>query len=193
MLDQPSPPHIFNDLTLDSTGDVYVTTTLFGRIYRISPAEAEMELLLETPGSHNNGITLGPRERYLFFTLDRTISRLDLETGDVISLTVPEGADLGTDGLYMAADALIAVKPRLSQILRLELNETMDAVVDLQVLAQGEAEFAYPTTGVLVDDRLVFVATSYADSPRNPDTDRQHGEVEIRQVSLGGASDSPGH
>jgi hypothetical protein len=185
MLDQPSPYHIFNDLVLAANGDAYATTTLFGQIVRLSPDADEMEVILETPERHNNGIALDPSERYLFFTLDRTISRLDLETGDVIRLRTPEGADVGTDGMYFHDGALVVVKPRFNRVLRLLLNPSMDTVEGVEILAQDDPEFAYPTTGVVVGDRLVFVATSYADIPRNTDPTNQHPEVRIHEVVLG--------
>lgn len=185
LLDQPSPAHIFNDAVVDSSGDVYVTTTLFGRVYKVSAGESEMELVLETTESHNNGITLGPRGRYLFLTLDRTISRLDLETGDLQEVPAPGEATLGTDGLYFVDGSLVVVKPRLNQVVRLFLNDALDAVVRVKVLAEADPEFSYPTTGVLVEDALVFVATSFADSPRDPDSVRQHGDVLIHRVPLG--------
>jgi hypothetical protein len=146
-----------------------------------------MEIILDTPESHNNGIALDPSERYLFFTLDRTISRLDLETGDVIQLRTPEGADEGADGMYFHDGALVVVKPRFDLVLRLSLNPAMDAVEDVEILAQDDDGFAYPTTGVVVDNRLVFVATSYADVPRNTESVRQHPEVRIHEVALGGS------
>jgi hypothetical protein len=184
--DQPSPAHIFNDLVIDSQGDAFVTTTLFGRIYKASAGTAEMELILETPGSHNNGITLDPGERYLFLTLDRTISRLDLQTGDLKEVSAPEEAALGSDGIYFVDGSLVVVKPRFRQVARLFLNESLDAVERVEVLADGHPDFAYPTTGVLRGDALIFVATSFADSPRNPEVGEQHGDVLIHQVSLGG-------
>jgi hypothetical protein len=184
LIEQPSAGHIFNDLTLASNGDAYVTTTLFGRIYRVSPQMEAMELVLETPESHNNGITLGPVGRYLFFTLDREISRLDRETGEVIQVQVPGEGALGSDGLYFVDGSLISVKPRYEQIVRLHLNDAMDGVDRVEVLADDPDMLAYPTTGVIVEDHLVFVATSYADVPRNPGATDQHGDVRILQVPI---------
>lgn len=185
MVDQPSPYHIFNDLVLTAEGDAYATTTLFGQIVRISPEVDEMEVVLETSERHNNGIALDPSGRYLFFTLDRTISRLDLETGELIPVRAPEGADLGTDGLYFYDGTLIAVKPRFAEVLRLTLNSSLDAVMSAEVLVQGDPGLAYPTTGAVADNRLVFVATSYADIPRNTESVRQHPEIRIHEVALG--------
>ena len=191
MVDQPTPSHIFNDLALTLDGDAYVTTTLLGKIFRVSPGADEMELVLDSPGSHNNGITLGPEERYLYFTLDRTISRMDLRTGDVIPVPVPNDAGTGTDGMYFRDGTLIVVKPRLRQIARLFLNPEENAVSRVEVLARDDPGFAYPTTGVLVGDRLVFVGTSFADVPRNDESPRQHPEVLIYQLPLQLGSAAP--
>jgi len=184
MMEQPSPAHIFNDLTLAADGAAYATTTMFGQIVRLSPEKDEMELVLDTPGSHNNGITMDPDERFLFFTLDREISRLELATGEVKKLEVPEEGGLGTDGLYFFEGSLISVKPRLNQVVRLHLTESLDRVGRVEVLADGEPGFAYPTTGVVVGDSLVLVGTSFANVPRNPQADEQHPDVLIYRLPL---------
>jgi hypothetical protein len=144
-------------------------------------------LQIHEDGSYENFVT--GLERYLFFTLDRTIRRLDLERGDLTPIRTPEGADVGTDGLYFHDGALIVMKPRLSQILRLLLNPSLDGVEKVEVLAQGDPGWAYPTTGVVVGDRLVFVATSFADTPRSTESARQHPEVRIHEVPLGRSGD----
>lgn len=184
MVDQPDPGHIFNDLALAANGDVYVTTTLFGRVYRISPDAEEMELLLDVPENQTNGITLDPEGRYLFFTLGRTVSRLDLRTRELKEVPVPDGAGVGIDGMYFVDGALVVLKPRLKQIVRLVLDSSMGAVTRLEVLADGEPSFDYPTTGVMVGPDLVFVATSYADVPRNDRSREQHPDVLIQRLRI---------
>jgi sugar lactone lactonase YvrE len=184
--DQASHYHIFNDLVLASNGDAYVTTTLIGRVYRISAETGRMELLLQlNQGSHNNGITLDPQEKYLFLTIDRSISRLELATGELVEIKDPTGrALIATDGLYFYNNSLVAVKPRLKQVSQIFLDEDLTTVERAEVLAQNHPDFAYPTTGVIVGDKLVFVATSYADIPRNSESSEQHPDVKIYEVQL---------
>jgi sugar lactone lactonase YvrE len=108
MLDQESDYHIFNDLALASSGDVYATTTMLGRVYRFPAEGDDMELVLQLDeGGHNNGIALDRDEKHLFLTIDRTIHKLDLESQEMIELAVPEDAALGTDGLYFYNNSLI--------------------------------------------------------------------------------------
>jgi len=142
-MDQPSPSHFFNDLALGSGGEAYVSTTLLGKIFRISLDSDEMEPLLVTPETQTNGITLDPTDRYLFFTLGRSIARLDLQSGDLTEIPVPDEAGVGTDGMYF---------------------------VDGSV--------------VVVGHDLVFVATSFADVPRNEVSEDQHPDVLIYRLSL---------
>lgn len=182
---QESAYHIFNDIALTSGGDVFVTTTLLGRIYRLRPGEEAMTLVHQLPpDSHNNGIALGPEERYLFVTVDRRIERLELATGEMVPLVVPNEAALGTDGLYYHDGSLILVKPRSRQVSRLFLDADLARVTRVETLVEDRTDLAYPTTGVLVGGTLVFVGTSFADSPRSEGPDPQHADVLIHEVDL---------
>jgi len=184
LMDQPSPGHIFNDLEIASDGSAYATTTLFGRVYRATAESDGLELVLETPDRHNNGITFDPDGRHLFLTVDRSISRLDLETRELVALEYPNEAALGTDGLYFHDGSLIAVKPRALEIDRLRLDPSRGAIVGRDVLTAKDPDYAYPTTGVMVGDTLVFVGTSFADRPRTAGRRAQHGDVLIYALPI---------
>ena len=184
--EQANPYFIFNDSVLAANGDAYATTTLFGRVYRIGAESGEMELFHQLPeGQHNNGIALGPDERYLFMTVHRSISRLDMATMELLELADPTGeALLGTDGLYFYEGSLIAVKPRFKAVSRIYLDEGLAKVERVEDLAKNHPDFAYPTTGAIVGDSLILVATSYADVPRNAESAEQHGDLKILEIKL---------
>ncbi len=185
LLDQGSDYHIFNDLVVATNGDVFATTTLLGRIYRISQTSQKMQLLHQLPpGSHNNGIALGPDEKFLFLVVDRSISRLEIATRELVELRVPDRHALGADGLYFHRDSLVIVKPRRKQVCQLFLNQDFTAVQRVECLAREHPDFNYPTTGVLVGDKLVYVATSFADSARKPGSAAQHADVRIHELGL---------
>jgi hypothetical protein len=185
MLDQETDYHIFNDLAMAANGDVYATTTMMGRVYRMPAEGKDMELVLQLDeGSHNNGIALSDDDKYLFMTVDRTIHRLDLGTGELVKLEIPEADALGTDGLYYYKNSLVSQKPRFNRITQIFLNDDATGSSRVDTLAEGHEALAYPTTGVVVGDKLVFVATSYANMPRNAETAKQHGDVLIYEVGL---------
>jgi Xaa-Pro aminopeptidase len=183
-LDQPSPFHIFNDLAVAADGSVYATTTLFNRIYRIRADSEDLELVHEQPDANTNGITLSPDGRYLFASMGRTIQRLDLESGDLLDLPVPDDADEGTDGLYLHDGALIVVQPRLNRVIRLRLNPAMNEVQRVEIVAADHPDFVYPTTGVLVGDDLVLVSTSYANLAPVDGVVQEHPPVVISRIPL---------
>jgi hypothetical protein len=185
LIDEPTPGHIFNDLAVMPDGSVYATTTLFGRVYHVVPGAEAMELVVESAGMQTNGITLGPEVRYLFFTFDRAIRRLDLRTGVPTDVAIPGGQGIGTDGLYLHDGSLVAVQPRRRRIVTLQLNQGLDTVVNVSLLAGDHPDFAYPTTGVMVRDTLFLVATSFADRPRTDGQGPQHPDVLIQAWPLG--------
>jgi hypothetical protein len=138
-------------------------------------------------GRHNNGITISPDGKYLFIAVDRTISRLELASGKLVELPVPDNGAMGTDGLYFHDGSLISVKPRFKAITRILLEQDLLTVRGVETLVSDHPQMAYPTTGVLVGDSLVYVATSYANVPRNSDSPKQHGDVVIHQLKLDGS------
>ncbi len=185
LVSQKSPYHICNDIQLAAGGSAFATTTLIGRTYRVAPDLGEVTLLHQLePGSHNNGITLGPGEEHLFVAVDRGIRRYDLSSGDVLEIDIPPAVGVGPDGLYYYDGSLIMVQPRSNQVVRLVLNDSHTAVDQFEVLARGHPDFAYPTTGVLVADSLVLVASSYADTPGREGVEAQHGDIFIHQLPL---------
>lgn len=184
LIPQPTPTQIFNDLAVAKDGSVYVTTTLLGRVYHITAESSDLELVYDADGRQTNGVTFDALGRFLFFTVDRGIVRLDLATGAARTLRSGDQAEAGTDGLYSVPGGLIAIQPRRRRIVRLRLDARMEAIVGVDTLRADHPDFAYPTTGVLVGDTLVYVATSYADHPRRPDAKRQHPDVVIGRLPL---------
>lgn len=183
--EQTSPYHIFNDVVLTSSGEAYATTTLYGKVYKFSSGD-EPELVLQLDeNSHNNGITIDSSEEFLFLTIDRSIYRLDLESKELVELSDPTGSALQmVDGLYFYKNSLVAMKPRLNSVSQILLDSDLSLVERIEILAQSDQDFVYPTTGVIVDSKLVFVGTSYANIPRNPDSTVQHPDIKIYEVEL---------
>ena len=99
-----------------------------------------------------------------------------------MSIELPKAAGVGPDGLYYHDGSLVMVQPRAGQVVRLDLDASESVVTNVEVLASGHADFAYPTTGVLVGDSLYFIASSYADVP--PRGSPAHGAVYIHAVAV---------
>jgi sugar lactone lactonase YvrE len=186
LMPQESDYHIFNDLTLAPNGDAYATTTLMGKIYRISPESDDLVLVHQLqPGRHNNGLDFDSSGQFLFVAIDRSIYRLELANGSLVRIAAGQDEDLGADGIYFHDGSLVVVKPRFNRVSQLFLNRELTSVDRVVTLAQDHPDFGYPTTGVIVGDKLVFVATSFANVPRNAGRTDQHSDVLIHVVPLG--------
>jgi hypothetical protein len=160
-----SSAHLFGDLLLNSKGDVLVSDSRSGGIYRISPLEGNMELLI-APGHFASlqGLAFLDDENWLFAAdYSQGIFRIDTETKSVSQILHPETVTLlGIDGLYFYKGSLIAIQNGVNpqRVIRLWLNEDSSAIERAEILDANHPDFDEPTLGVIVDDAFYYVARS---------------------------------
>jgi len=97
-------PHQLNDLVVTPTGDVYVTDTNEGTVYRVRAGVDTLELVVRPdPARFNyaNGIALSRDGTRLYVAFAEGIARLDLTTHRIRYLAVPPTLTTASvDGLY---------------------------------------------------------------------------------------------
>ena len=106
---------MFNDLVIHPGGDIYITDTLGGAIFRIAKKSDSLEKffknkLLTGP----NGITLSEDTKTIFSTSSVGIFKIGIADKSIILLT--EESDFhtyGLDGLYFKDNYLYAVQNEL--------------------------------------------------------------------------------
>lgn len=153
----------FNDLTLTPDGDLFVTDTEGGAVFRLPAGALALERV--TPvGALNfpNGIAATDDGRSVFIAQGLNLKRLDRPSGEIADVAHPRGFGmLGIDGLYWRDGALIGVQNvgRLGRVVRLRLNPARDAVEAAEVLAAGDPVFDEPTTAALAPDRMYLLAS----------------------------------
>lgn len=161
--------HFFNDLSITASGDVYLTDSEQGCIYKV---DAKNGTLLKwysgSDLSDPNGITISPDQQYLFVAHRQGISRISIaDTQSVLLRTKLKTTMAGIDGLYFYDNALIAVQngagPQ-SRIMRYDLNKNLDIVTKATVLESGHPDHAIPTTGTIVGDDFYYIANSQLQS-----------------------------
>ncbi|UQX02796.1 SMP-30/gluconolactonase/LRE family protein [Streptomyces sp. RerS4] len=118
-------PRFVNDLTLTPDGTAYLTDSVRGVIYRVTPAEVRAgsgaltvahdlngHLTPSPPGSYAlNGIVSDPAGRYLL-TVDMTageLHRVDLRTGEIGRVDLTGGDLKAADGLDLAPGGVLRV------------------------------------------------------------------------------------
>jgi len=158
--------HWLGDLVVDSKGKVFITDSQApGAVYAIFQKDGELVPWIE-PGPFRSpqGIDLSTDEKHVFVA-DYSIGILRFDTTSKQSVRVTGPADLvlaGIDGLYFHRGSLIAIQNgiRPHRVVRFHLNASQDRIERAEILEMNNPSFDEPTLGVLVVDRLYFVANS---------------------------------
>ena len=165
-LEEPHKSFFFNDLTIDNRGRVYATEMSTHSIYTIAPDSSNLQLFLELPQGHSpNGIDIDEKEDNLFvavYSKPNTFSKIDLATKQITSIELPENEVVGADGLYFYHNSLIAIQPFTEDriVTQYFLDETQTKVKEIHTLVSNDELLIQPTTGVVKDNELYFIANS---------------------------------
>jgi hypothetical protein len=153
--------HEFNDLAIASGGDVFVTDTRAGAVWRLASGETELHRL-QGQFEFANGITLSPDGGLLYVsTFPEGIAVVDLKTGEAAPIARPSTLCLATiDGLYYYRGALVAIQNAFvsPRVVRLNLTEDHRGIADFDILERRNPLFDGVTTGVIVGGDLYYMA-----------------------------------
>jgi sugar lactone lactonase YvrE len=191
--------HNLNDLTLDESGDVWLTDSLTPALYRLDPDRGELVLMARHPAWISlQGLAFAPGGKRLFIA-DHAggIYRYDVRKRRAERLAHPAGMNLaGIDGLVFHDGRLLAVQNRYAphRVVRLSLDPAGRRVVALEVLAAALPEFDEPTLGVVAEGAFHFVANSQWGKYRDDGTIAKPPDaVRVMKIKLQPAdSDIPG-
>jgi Gluconolactonase len=170
--------HSFNDLVVAPNGDVYITDTNEGSIWRVRAGVDTLEYFFAPDSSRfnaANGIALDDSGQHLYVAFAEGIARLDVRAGRARLLPVPlDVTTASVDGLYWYHGDLIGVQMARSveRVVRFTLDHTGSRVLGAEVLGRSHPAFRFPTTGVIVRDSLYYIA--------NPGWDRLEDDGEIQ-------------
>ena len=168
--------HSFNDLVVTSIGDVYVTDNDEGSVYRVRAGADTLERFVRPDPSRftrPNGIALSGDGAVLYVAFIEGIARVDLATRRVRYLSVPPTITTSSvDGLYWYNGDLVAVQmaSAVERVARFVLDSTGSRVLRADVLERGHPAYRYPTTGVVVDDALYYIANPGWDRLKDDNT-----------------------
>jgi hypothetical protein len=121
--------YCFNDLTVSSRGDVYLTESLTNRIF-ILPAQDDSIHVFAQPEGYTflNGVTLSPDEKTLFISSTESLLRLNIASGNISPIPYqPSISPSPIDGLAFFQNSLIGHQSK--KVSRFYLNEAMDAIL----------------------------------------------------------------
>ena len=151
--------HLFNDLVLDSRGDLFITDSFSGWVYWISRDDDVLQPFVKTVPSIN-GITISDDGKHLFLgTFDRGILRVDVQSKEVIRLQTLENiSTFNVDGIYWYKGSLVVIQTRLNRVARFFLDRSRARIERMDILEAYNPHFDDPTTGCIVGDTIYVVA-----------------------------------
>jgi streptogramin lyase len=154
----------FNDLDVAPNGDLYVSDSLGGAVFRL-PADGSAMQAVIAKGSlgYPNGVAVSGDGRHLFVAHGAGPVRLDLATRELLRLPRPaDFSGLGIDGLYWRNGGLVGVQNvgTPGRVVRMELSPERDRITGWRLLEAGHPEFDTPTTGALADGRMFVIANA---------------------------------
>jgi hypothetical protein len=162
--------HVFNDLVVTQTGDVFVTDTRAGAIYQLRHTSGELQILpraTKLPAA--NGIALSPDQTKLYVaSFGDGISIVDPASGKSQPIArSPDVCLAYIDGLYAYRRSLIAIQngPMTPRVVRLHLDRNRNRIVRLEILERRNPLFNGVTTGVLTGSEFYFMANIQDDKP----------------------------
>jgi serine beta-lactamase-like protein LACTB, mitochondrial len=162
--------HGFNDLTVMPNGDVYITDSPSGGVFKLGVGGGEVVEVLP-PGTYTfpNGITRSEDGRLLFVAHGSGVDRLEVGTGRRVRLGAPDTLNLGgIDGLAFHRNTLIAHQPSsFNRVVRLRLDSRKERIASWEVLERHHPRFKQPTTGEVAGDLYYYIANAQLRSFRD--------------------------
>jgi len=182
ILDEKPTLHLFNDLVINSRGDIFITDSSFGAVYTISHQSDDLKLFIKPNRfTYPNGIAISQDERYLFVTHVEGTSVIDINTKSYFVLPHPKNlAITGIEGLYFYKNTLIAIQDDNwhGRVIQLSLKKSsykadhfkdnkIYSIQNAKIIEAGNHLFSHPTTGVIVHDFFYYIANSQQSKFRN--------------------------
>ena len=157
--------HLLNDVAVAPTGDVYVTDSERGTVWRLRGGAGALERVApEGTFYYPNGI-VWLEERAAPIVADASgLHLLDPATSHPRRVARGPAKCLGgVDGLQRAGDSLVAVQNgyRGERVVRWRFDPAALAVTGETVLQSMHPSFAAPTTGCVRGGRYLFIANSH--------------------------------
>lgn len=156
---------IFGDLTLDHSGNVFISDSKNNIIFKIDRSSDKLEEFFTSKEFWNlQGITVTPDNKYLFISdYISGIYKLELASKKLIRLK--ENFDLSTksiDGLSFYNNSLIAIQNFIypMRVTQYFLNSDQDALTEYKIIDKAHPAFNEPTIGFVDGNDFYYVANS---------------------------------
>jgi DNA-binding beta-propeller fold protein YncE len=163
-----SGPHLFNDLVLRNSSEVYLTDSLANKVLRFARTTHTFTALpLPRPLYYPNGIAISADGNLLYIADAFGVLQFDLRSQK--GHEVQPGASntvSGIDGLYWYRGRLIGIQNSLGlpRIAQFQLSPDGSRVTATKVLEYRSDSVELPTTGAIDGSNFYFMANTQGDN-----------------------------
>lgn len=157
--------HLFGDLTVHPSGDLYISDSVTPAIYLLTEGGTEIAEWIGT-GEYDSlqGLAFSEEGERLFVAdYSRGLFAIDRKGRRIHPLRHPDDvAVTGIDGLYFHDGSLIGIQNgvRPNRVVRFRLDRSGMSITGSEVLEANHPRFDDPTLGVIAEGALFYVANS---------------------------------
>jgi SMP-30/gluconolaconase/LRE-like protein len=160
--------HLFNDLVINSRGDVFVTDTQAGTVYWVSRATDRLDVLIPSRKvTAANGIARSADGKKLYVAgFPEGITVVDLTSKSFHAIGHPADLCLATiDGLAFSNGDLVAIQNgvRAHRVVRYRLTRDLNNIDRFEVLERRNPLFEGITSGAIANGAFYFMANTQLD------------------------------
>ncbi len=154
--------HMFNDLVIAPNGDIYITDTSTGWLYRVRASADTLEVFLAPDPvrwTGANGIAMAPDGRTLWVAYFGGIAWVDVASRQINWMGTPDTVSTAVvDGLYYVDGSLVGVQavPTMRRVIRYQLSGDGRSILGATVLERGPP-LTSPSTGQVVGSRFYYI------------------------------------
>ena len=162
---EPGEEHLFGDLTLNKTGDVFVSDSRSSCIYRLTKDGEGLQTLIPSGYFVSlQGIAFTDDGSALYAAdYSQGIFKIDMNdrTAALLENKTPTTL-LGIDGLYFYKGSLIATQNGVNphRVLKLIPDGNAASIGNYEILESNNPLFDEPTLGVIYNDSFYFISNS---------------------------------
>jgi sugar lactone lactonase YvrE len=154
-----------NDVAVGPGGELYVTDTRAGGVFRIGAAGGVDTVVAPPAIPGVNGIALAADGRALYLAHSTGIARYELATRELLPrIEVPAGETVGAiDGLYTDGNALVGIQnvTNPGRVIRIPLRADGKGAERVEtLLSHHHPAIDEPTTGAIVGRSFALLATT---------------------------------
>lgn len=157
--------HVFGDLVLHTSGDVYISDSGEPALYKIDINADQLKLWLTFPTAWNlQGLDFSPDGNTLFVAdYISGLYRVSMKTSKIDKITFDTPNALrGIDGLYFYKNSFLTLQNGVDplRVCRYYLNDDQTRITRMEFVEKATDALGEPTLGVVSGDTFYFIANS---------------------------------